>query len=140
MSSAHELLLDFATALNDHDAAAAAALYAEDGALDFPFRSSIGLPPVDRASGGDRGVSGGPNRLEFPDFRFHDLQVHIDSPEQVFAEYNVTATTKTGRPFHHFYGGRLVAVNGKIKLLREYLDIISTARSVLPNDTADIPA
>lgn len=70
MSSAHELLLAYAAELNDHDASAAAALYADDGALDLPFRSSIGFPPAIE----------GPAAIEaflvdlielVPDFRFH---------------------------------------------------------------------
>jgi hypothetical protein len=34
----------------------------------------------------------------------------------------------------------LVVKNGKIKLLREYLNIISSVRALLPNGLADVPA
>ncbi|MEU8327761.1 hypothetical protein [Micromonospora sp. NPDC048839] len=33
-----------------------------------------------------------------------------------------------------------VAENGKIKLLRESLDLVRAARAMLPNGVADIPA
>jgi ketosteroid isomerase-like protein len=38
------------------------------------------------------------------------------------------------------YVSHLVVENGKIKLLREYLNIISSARALLPNGLADVPA
>jgi ketosteroid isomerase-like protein len=38
------------------------------------------------------------------------------------------------------YASHLVVGNGKIKLLREYLNIISSARALLPNGLADVPA
>jgi len=42
----------------------------------------------------------------------------IETPEQAFAEYAFTAqSSKTGRTIHGLFFGRLVAENGKIKLL-----------------------
>jgi len=42
----------------------------------------------------------------------------IETPEQAFAEYEFTAqSSKTGRTIHELFVGRLVAENGKIKLL-----------------------
>ena len=38
------------------------------------------------------------------------------------------------------YAGRLVADNDRIVLLHEYLDLVKSARAVLPDGTADIPA
>jgi ketosteroid isomerase-like protein len=65
--------------------------------------------------------------------------VFIDTPEQVYAEYAVAATTAEGRPFEQLYAGRLVAVGDRIVLLREHLDLVKTARALLPNGIADIP-
>jgi len=46
--------------------------------------------------------------------------VLIDTPEQAFGEYEFSAvSSKTGRSVHQLFFGRLVAENGKIKLLRE---------------------
>jgi len=54
-----------------------------------------------------------------PDFVFKNLKVLFDTPDQVYAEYEFTAvSSKTGRSVHHPFFGRLVAENGKIKLLR----------------------
>jgi hypothetical protein len=47
-----------------------------------------------------------------------------------FLEYKVTTTVKeTGAVFNQHYIGRLVAENGKIRLLRESLDSAATAKT-----------
>jgi hypothetical protein len=38
------------------------------------------------------------------------------------------------------YVSHLVVENSKIKLLREYLNVISSARALLPKGLADVPA
>jgi uncharacterized protein len=68
----------------------------------------------------------------YPDFEFENVQVLIDTPEQVFAEYEFTAvSSKTGRQIHQHFFGRLVAENGKIKLLREALNSFEVARATV---------
>ena len=52
----------------------------------------------------------------------------IDTPEQAFAEYEFTAqSSKTGRTIHELLFGRLVAEDGKIKLLREAVNLVEIA-------------
>src|SRR5437867_2820178 len=66
------------------------------------------------------------------------VKVMIDTPEQVFAEYEFTAqSSKTGRTIHGLFFGRLVAENGKIKLLRESINLVELALGVFPNGLAD---
>ena len=139
MQSARDLLYAYVEALNNHDPAAAAALYADDGTLDFPFAASVGRPSA--VTGPAALEAFLTDLLDFvPDFAFHDVELFLDTPDHVFAEYRVDATTKIGRPFANLYGARLTARNGKITLLREYLDVVLTARAMLPNGTRDIPA
>jgi len=67
-----------------------------------------------------------------------NIKVMIDTPEQAFAEYEFTAqSSKTGRTIHELFFGRLVAENGKIKLLRESVDLVELALGVFPNGLAD---
>lgn len=104
------------------DPAAAAALFAEDGVLELPALASLGIAP--RAQG--------PAAIEafiaallakVPDFCFKDVQVFIETPDQVFAEYSVEApVAATGKLYRQTYAGRLLMADGKIKLLREALD------------------
>lgn len=137
MSTARELLDAYLGSIRD--AEAAAALFTPDGAIEIPYLASIGL--ADRAQGPDEIKALLTGLLAaVPDFRFEPARILIDTPDQVFAEYEVRATTADGRVFEQLYAGRLVADHGRIALVREYLDVVKSARAVLPNGTDDIPA
>jgi uncharacterized protein len=73
-----------------------------------------------------------------PDLAVQRVEILIDTPDQVFAEYTVRATTVTGRLCSQLYAGRLVAADEGILLLREFVDVIKAARALLPNGLADI--
>jgi PPOX class probable F420-dependent enzyme len=49
-------------------------------------------------------------------------------------------SSKTGRTIHELFFGRLVAENGKIKLLRESVNLVEVALGVFPNGLADYKA
>ena len=57
-----------------------------------------------------------------PDFKFINVKYYIETPDQVFAEYEVDCLFN-GKPYKQLYMGRLVAEKGKIKLLREGLNL-----------------
>ncbi|MGC5311416.1 nuclear transport factor 2 family protein [Micromonospora zamorensis] len=137
MRSARGLMLAYTATIADPDATAA--LFADDGVIELPYLASIGLPP--RIAGPDeiRAFIVGLLKM-VPDFGFDHVAIFIDTPDQAFGEYSVDRSTVTGRPFSQTYAGRLVAEQGKIKLLRESLDLVRAARAVLPNGVADIPA
>ena len=66
----------------------------------------------------------------YPGFQFENTKVLIDTPDQVFAEFEATAvSSKTGRTVHQLFFARLVAENGKIKLFREALNTVEVARA-----------
>jgi ketosteroid isomerase-like protein len=115
---------------NVQDAAIASSLFAEDGALELPYLTTLGFSA--RAEGPKEVKTFLENVLTtFIDFKFHSLEVFIETDDQVFAEYKVTTTAVlTGKDFHQHYMGRLVAKNGKIQLLRESLDTAATAKSL----------
>lgn len=137
MMNARELLLAYTS--NISDPAAAASLFADDGALELPYLESLGIPSGGVGPEAIRDFIA--NLLEaVPDFGFDTVDIMIDSGDQVFGEWSVERTTVTGRLFTQTYAGRLVAENGKIKLLRESLDLVRAARAMLPNGVSDIPA
>ena len=139
MTTARELFLTYSQALNDHDVPAAAALFAEGGVLDYPSLPSIGMAPN---IVGRQAIRTFLTDLlaQVPDFAFYDLEILIDTPDRLLAEYKIDATMTTGRPFKQHYGGFVVVSHGKIDLLREYLDNVHVARALLPEGTASIPA
>lgn len=111
------------------DPRAAAALFADDGVLELPYLSSLG--PKTGAQGPmaiEKFITGLLDKV--PDFRFKDVHILIDTPSQVFGEYSVEALVPTtGKVYKQMYAGRLVAENGKIKLLRESLDTVAAQKA-----------
>jgi hypothetical protein len=69
-----------------------------------------------------------------------NLKILIETPDQVFAEYEFTAvSTKTGRKVHQLFFARLVAENGKIKLVREAMNSAEVARAVFKQGIPELP-
>ena len=128
MKSAIQLLNAYLDSVRDTETASQ--LFAPDGALELPYLETMGY--TWRAKGPTEVKAFLDNvHALFKDFKFHSRQVFIDLPDQVFAEYEVTTSVlKNGRPFHQLYMGRLVASNGKIKLLREALNTVATERAL----------
>ena len=127
MKNASELLKAYLD--NVQDVRVAAGLFAADGAIELPYLQTLGYPW--RAEGPEEIQKFLENILSlFADFKFHGTKIFIDQADQVFGEYEVTTTVKeTGKIMHQLYMGRLVAANGKIKLLREGLDTVVTERA-----------
>jgi hypothetical protein len=76
----------------------------------------------------------------YPGFEFENVVIHIATPEQVFAEYEFTAESSvTKRKIHQLFFGRLVAKEGKIKLLREALNAAALARAIYSQGIPESP-
>ncbi|MET8537452.1 nuclear transport factor 2 family protein [Streptomyces sp. NPDC005065] len=136
MRNARELLLAYTGSINDPDKAAD--LFAADGAIEIPYLDSIGLPSRIEGPAAIRELITGLLSV-VPDFSFDQVEILIETPDQVFGEWSLERTTTTGRTFSQLYAGRLVAENGEIKLLRESLDVVRAARAMLPEGLASIP-
>lgn len=127
MDTAKTLLNKYLQSIRDPQAAAA--LFADDGILELPYLNSLG--PTTGAQGPaaiEKFIGGLLDKV--PDFEFRDVQILIDTPAQVFGEYSVEALVpSTGNVYKQMYAGRLVAENGKIKLLRESLDTVAAQKA-----------
>jgi ketosteroid isomerase-like protein len=129
---ATELLQDYLAAIQNP--AAAAALFAEDGVLELPTANARAQGPaaIQKFLTGFLGM--------VPGFKFHNIRVLIETPDQAFGEYDVEVLVPaTGKLYKQSYAGRLVAENGKIKLLREALDTLAASRAFSPDDAAPVP-
>lgn len=127
MNNAKQLLSAYLESIRD--ARAAAALFADDGVLELPYLKSLG---VDGRAQGPKAIKGFIASLlaKVPDFAFKNVRFLMETPEQVFAEYEVKALVpSTGKIYQQMYAGRLVASNGKILLLREALDTMAAAHA-----------
>jgi ketosteroid isomerase-like protein len=130
MEVAASLLIEYIESVRDPKAAAS--LFADDGILELPYLASLG--PTTGAQGPaaiEKFLKGLLDKV--PDFRFRNVQILIDTPQQAFGEYSVEAPVpSTGKVYKQMYAGRLVAGNGKIKLLRESLDTVAAQKAFSP--------
>jgi ketosteroid isomerase-like protein len=81
-------------------------------------------------------------RSHFPSFTLSNIEIHdLKDGSGLFVEYHSKGFVDgTDKVYAQDYVSHLVVENGKIKLLREYLNIISSARALLPKGLADVPA
>lgn len=105
-----------------------ATLFAEDGAIELPYLASLGRAYKTQGPVNIEKMISGLLKMA-PDFEFKNIQYFIETPDQVFAEYNVDCIFN-GKPYKQLYMGRLVAENGKIKLIREGMDMIAVQKSM----------
>ena len=139
MKTAKQLLETYLAALSAAEIEKAVALFAGDGAIEFPYFGSVNLPT--RYQGPEAlkqlfvPVVKGANN-----FKFKNIKIFPgEDKNHVSGEYEVDALIKnTGRHYRQLYGGRLIAKNGKIKLLREYCDTVEVARAMFPNGVKDL--
>jgi uncharacterized protein len=135
MKSAKELMLGYIGG----SAEQSGALFADNGTLELPYLASIGLPPV---MSGPRAITEFLSFLHgklYPGFSFEDVKVHIDTPEQAFAEYHINHKSGiSGKDVQQQFFGHLEAADGKIKRLREAIDVVVAAEAIYPNGLADL--
>ncbi|WP_017345996.1 nuclear transport factor 2 family protein [Pantoea sp. A4] len=127
MKTAIQLLQSYLD--NIQEPKAAAAFFAADGVLELPYLATLGLPHRVQGPAEIEAFIAG-LLVKVPDFRFRNIQFFIDTPTQAFGEYSVEAPLiGTDRVYKQTYAGRLVAEDGKIKLLRESLDTLAAWRA-----------
>jgi hypothetical protein len=135
MKDAKQLLLDYLAAGPD----AAGALFAEEGTLELPYLASLGL----------QSVYTGPEEIGrfltflhdqlYPGFHFEEIEVPLATPDQAFGQYLIaTKSGISGRSIRQQFYGHLVAENGRIKRLREAIDVIVAAEAIFPGGLAEV--
>ena len=141
MKSARQLLEEF-TASSFRDTKKALEMFAENGTFEMPYLESLGFPW--RYEGREK-VEGFFKFIRelYPDMDFHDVKIVCETPDVVVGEYEFTTkSSKTGRMIHQLFVGRLESENGKIKLLRESINLVELGLAIFPNGLADynVPA
>jgi uncharacterized protein len=141
-TAARELLAEFFDCLRNLDTSVdhCVALFADDGAFEFPYMPTIGIPGRFQGHDAIRGVLE-LIRSHFPAFTLSNIDIHdLKDGSGLFVEYRSEAFIGgTRKIYAQDYVTRLVVENGRIKLLREYLNVVSSARALLPNGLADVP-
>lgn len=135
MKTAKQLL----QAYIDGSARDAAALFAEEGALELPYLADLGVEPRYE---GPKNIGAFLTFLHekmYPGFKFVDVKIYIDTPNQAFGEYTIHQKSGiSGRLVHQRFFGHCTAANGQIVLLREALNVLAAADGMFPNGIADV--
>jgi len=135
MKTAKELL----QAYIDGKALESAALFAEDGALELPYLADLGVQPRYEGPTNVGAFLSFLHEKMYPDFKFVDVKIYIDTPDQAFGEYTIHQKSGiSGKDVHQRFFGHCVAANGKIVLLREALNVLAAADGMFPNGIADV--
>lgn len=117
------------------------ALFADFGTLELPYLASIGLPPVLKGPGEITKFLSFLHQTLYPDFSFDDFKMHLEAPDQVFAEYHINHRSGiSGKDVQQQFFGHLEAKDGKIVRLREAIDVVVAAEAIYPNGLADVIA
>jgi hypothetical protein len=125
MKTAKELLRDYHNNIQNPDELAK--LFAPDGAIELPYLASLGQGWRTEGPDNIRNMITGILKVA-PEFKFINIKFYIETPDQAFAEYDVDCLWN-GKPYKQTYMGRLVAENGKIKLVREGMNMHSVLKT-----------
>ena len=116
-----------------------ATLFAETGALELPYLADLGVEPRYQ---GPETIGAFLTFLHdkmYPGFKFVDVKIYIDTPDQAFGEYTIHQKSGiSGKHVHQRFFGHCVAENGKIILLREALNVLAAADGMFPGGIADV--
>ncbi len=141
-ASARELVEAFLDGLRHLDTSLdrCVELFADDGVFEFPYMPSIGMPDRFEGKAAIRRVLE-LIRSRFSWFELSGIEIHESKDEDgLFVRYRSTCFVDgTDKVYRQDYVTQLVAEHGRIKLLRETMNIIATARALLPNGLADVP-
>jgi hypothetical protein len=137
MQTAQQLMLAYLAGTAEETGA----LFAPEGTLELPYLASIGLPPVLKGPGEITKFLGFLHGTLYPDFRFQNIKVLIDGGTQVFAEYQINHKSGiSGKFVNQQFFGHLEAESGKIRRLREAIDVVVAAEAIYPNGLKDVIA
>lgn len=127
MAKAKELLLTFLSASPEY----AGSLFAEDGLLEVPYLASIGVEPRYRGPATICAFLRVLHGDVYPGAVFENVAIHMETPNQAFGEYHLTARSAiSGRTVHQQFFGHLVVQSGKIQSLTEAIDTVAAAEAM----------
>jgi len=135
MKTAKELL----QAYINGSARESAALFAEKGALELPYLADLGVEPRYEGPENIGAFLTFLHEKMYPGFKFIDIKIYIDTPDQAFGEYTIHQKSGiSGKEIHQRFFGHCTVANGQIVLLREALNVIAAANAMFPGGLADV--
>ena len=117
----------------------AASLFAKNGALELPYLADLGVEPRYEGPTNIGAFLTFLHEKMYPNFKFVDVKIYIDTPDQAFGEYTIDQKSGiSGKHVHQRFFGHCTAADGKIVLLREALNVLAAADGMFPNGIADV--
>ncbi|MCL4069370.1 hypothetical protein M3484_22690 [Pseudomonas sp. GX19020] len=116
-------------------------LCSDEGVFGFPSFAVLGVPTRFQGKTEIRQVLGLING-HFARFTLSEIEIHEGrDADALFVRYYAAGfIDRSERVYAQDYVSQLVAENGKIKVLRENLNVINTAPMLFPNGLSDVPA
>jgi hypothetical protein len=137
MLTARELMLAYLAGTAEETGA----LFMPEGTLELPYLASIGLSPVLKGPAEITKFLGFLHGTLYPEFKFQNVKVLIDGGNQVFAEYQINHKSGiSGKFVNQQFFGHLEGESGKIRRLREAIDVVVAAEAIYPNGLKDVIA
>lgn len=131
------LLKEYLTSVSAGDAAATASFFEEDGYIDAPYVKSFGMDP--KITGRPAIEATMANLIQnAPDFHFTSINIVLETPTEVVAEYESEAVLANGRTYKQHYMGHLTSKDGKILCHKEFLNTIPFVEAFFPNGLSDL--
>src|SRR6202167_3564542 len=116
-----------------------AALFADKGALELPYLADLGVEPRYEGTEKIGAFLTFLHQKMYPGFKFVDVKIYIDTPDQAFGEYTIHQKSGiSGKLVHQRFFGHCTAAGGKIVMLREALNVLAAADGMFPNGIADV--
>jgi uncharacterized protein len=135
MKTAKELLLAYI----DGTAQKSAGLFAEKGALELPYLTDLGVEPRYEGPENIKVFLTFLHEKMYPGFKFVDVKIYIDTPDQAFGEYTIHQKSGiSGKMVHQRFFGHCMVANDEIVLLREALNLLAAADGMFPGGIADL--
>ena len=137
MQTARELMLAYIAGTSEETCA----MFFPEGTLELPSLASIGFFSNDTATTEITKFLGFLHATLYPGFKFQNVKVLIDGGHQVFAEYQINHKSGiSGKFVNQQFFGHLEAESGKIRRLREAIDVVVAAEAIYPNGLKDVIA
>jgi uncharacterized protein len=137
MKTARDLMLAYLAGTAEETGA----LFLPMGTLELPYLASIGLPPILTGPEEISKFLGFLHGTLYPNFTFQNVKILIEGQDQVFAEYQINHKSGiSGKFVNQQFFGHLEAQSGKIRRLREAIDVVVAAEAIFPNGLKDVIA
>ncbi|WP_395763146.1 nuclear transport factor 2 family protein [Elizabethkingia anophelis] len=131
------ILKNFLTSVGKDSPEVSASYFANDGVIELPYVSNLGMPDKIRGRDSIANLVGGLIKMA-PDFRVKNFKILMELHDKVLAEYESEAVLANGRNYKQLYLTYAIVKDGKIVKQREVMNSVLFVQAFFPNGLADV--